>query len=268
MGDADADWDALLAGPPSARSRATGFSGMRDRLSMSMSMSMSSGTIAPLPRVSSVPRMVATGPGLAGVAPLQRVNSKGNSLTLVSTQSMRLGTADSKGYPGSHGGGSRAFGKPPSSSRCCMLAACCNASGSNKAYTKPYTTSVRPLLGLIGRYMTPLVILWALLTVLFWQASHNLSLTLTTSSIDLASKTRGLLILDLTMQTRALVAAPGMPDDVVAAAAAVAATSADLQYLHRLLAFGGQYRVSLKRHIVLFCAVSDPCLSLSCYFAL
>lgn len=244
-GDADADWDALLAGPPSARSRATGVSGLRDRLSISTG-SMSSASIAPtgsLPRVSSVPRMSASsGSSGSGGGPgqLQRTNSRGNALALATSpgsgairQSALAADGHGKGY-----GGSKAFLKQNGSSKPC--AGCCSkGSRSHKTYVKPYTTSVRPLLGLIARYMTPLVILWALLTVLFWQASHNLSLTLTTSSIDLASKTRGLLILDLTMQTRALIAAPGTPEDVLEAAAAVAATTTDLQYLHRLLAFGG-----------------------------
>lgn len=249
-GDADADWDALLAGPPSARSRAAGTSGLRDRLSSISAGTTSSASIAPggLPRVSSLPRMTASssssGSGSSGSSggQLQRINSglRGNQVLATTPGApIRKGAAldgHSKGYMGG-----KAFQKHRSSSGWCKLCSCCCSRGgwSQPAYSKLYTTSMRPLLGLIARYMTPLVILWALLTVLFWQASHNLSLTLTTSSIDLASKTRGLLILDLTMQTRALIAAPGAPEDVLAAAAAVATTTADLQYLHRLLAFGG-----------------------------
>lgn len=109
------------------------------------------------------------------------------------------------------------------------------ASGSDQ---HRYTKSVWPLLVLLLKYVGPLMLIFAFFTILYFLSTSVLDQTLTTSASSLAAKQRGLMSMDLSIQTRSIIASGGDPTDVQPGIVSATKTAADLDYLHRLLAFG------------------------------
>jgi len=85
----------------------------------------------------------------------------------------------------------------------------------------------------------PLLLLWAFFTALYFYATSVLTSSVTLSSIALAGYTRGLLVMDIASWLRKVVRTTGPPTAVLSFAASCLQASQDLDYVHRLLMFGG-----------------------------
>lgn len=226
--DSDTDWYALLSPASSAGADrdATGI-GMHMHTSRDSSRRFTgagaesrrfgSAAVAPAPSGAGTP----SGPGGAGAIGTSKSRLPSASRPALATRSAYTASTARIGNGG--GGGLRSGSSMVTST------------GEEHRYTK----SIWPLLVLLLKYVGPLILIFAFFTCLYFVSVSVLDQTLTTSATALAAKQRGLMSIDLSMQTRAIIASGGTPADVQPGVVAASTASADLDYLHRLLTFGG-----------------------------